>query len=131
RGVRMQLMQQIIEANPFEAPQTMVQSYLERAMPAREGADAERVQEMRMQMWPAAEQALKRSLIVDRIAEMEALRATSAELESRIDQMAERMNLPRGEVVAQLRKAGRIDELEQEITEEKVFDYLKALSDIQ
>ena len=131
RGVRMQLMQQIIEANPFDAPQTMVQSYLERAMPAREGADAERVQEMRMQMWPAAEQALKRSLIVDRIAEMEALRATSAELETRIDQMAERMGLPRGEVVGQLRKAGRIDELEQEITEEKVFDYLKALSDIQ
>jgi trigger factor len=29
RGVRMQLMQQIIEANPFEVPQSMVRSYLE------------------------------------------------------------------------------------------------------
>ncbi|MGH7463628.1 MAG: trigger factor [Longimicrobiales bacterium] len=131
RGVRLQLMQQIIEANPFEVPQTMVRSYLDRMMPAREGADPERVDEMRQQLWPAAETALKRSIAVDRIAEMEALRATSAELDARVDEMAERMARPRGEVAAQLRKAGRIDELEQEITEDKVFEYLKSLSEIQ
>lgn len=131
RGVRLQLMQQIIEANPFEVPRTMVRSYLDRMMPAREGADPERVDEMRQQLWPAAETALKRSIAVDRIAEMEALRATSAELDARVDEMAERMGRPRGEVAAQLRKAGRIDELEQEITEEKVFEYLKSLSEIQ
>lgn len=131
RGVRMQLMQQIIEANPFEVPQSMVRSYLERAIPSREGADPEKFEEMRMQMWPAAEQALKRSLIVERIAEMEALRPGSADMDARIDGMAERMGRPRGEVIAQLRKAGRLDELEQELTEEKVFDYLKSLSEIQ
>lgn len=131
RGVRMQLMQQVIDANPFDVPQTMVRSYLDQMMPAREGADPERMEEMRTQMWPLAENALKRSMIVDRVAEMEALRATSAELDAKIDEMAERMGRPRGEVVAQLRKAGRIDELEQEITEQKVFDYLKSLSDIQ
>jgi trigger factor len=131
RGVRIQLMQQIIDANAFEVPQTMVRSYLERLMPAREGAEAERVEEARMQMWPAAEQAIKRSMIVDRIAEMEALHATPAELDERIDDMAERVGRPRGEVIAQLRKSGRLDELEQEITEEKVFTYLKSLSEIQ
>jgi trigger factor len=94
RGVRMQLMQQIIDANAFEVPQTMVRSYLERLMPAREGAEAERVEEARMQMWPAAEQAIKRSMIVDRIAEMEALHATPAELDERIDDMAERVGYP-------------------------------------
>jgi trigger factor len=70
-------------------------------------------------------------MIVDRIAEMEALRPTAADMDARIDTMAERMGRPRGEVVAQLRKAGRLDELEQELTEEKVFEYLKALSEIQ
>jgi trigger factor len=131
RGVRMQLVQQIIDANPFEAPQSMVRAYLDQMMPAREGADPERLEELRMQMWPAAETALKRSMVVDRVAEMEALRPTAAEMDARIDEMAERMGRPRGEVVAQLRKAGRLNELEQEITEEKVFDYLKSLSDIQ
>jgi trigger factor len=100
-------------------------------MPVREGADPERLEEIRTQMWPMAETALKRSMVVDRIAEMEALRPTSAEMDTRIDQMAERMGRPRGEVIAQMRKAGQLDQLEQEVTEEKVFDYLKSLSDIQ
>jgi trigger factor len=131
RGVRMQLMQQIIEANPFDVPQSMIQNYLERVMPLREGADEERMQEARSQMWPAAEHALKRMLVLERIAELEALHATPAELDQRIDEMTERLGRPRGEVLGQLRKSGRLDELEQEITEEKVFQYLKSLSDIQ
>jgi trigger factor len=131
RGVRMQLMQHIIEANPFDVPQSMVKSYLERALPSRDGGDQAKFEELRTQMWPAAEQALKRSLIVDRIAEMEALRPSAADMDARIDHMAERMDRPRGEVIAQLRKAGRLDELEQELTEEKVFEYLKSLSEIQ
>jgi trigger factor len=131
RGVRMQLMQQVIEHNPFDVPASMVRNYLERVMPTREGADAERVEEARQQMWPAAEHALKRMLIVERLAEMEALHATPAEIEARIEQMAERLGRPRGEVAGQLRKSGRLDELEQEITEEKVFGYLKSLSDVQ
>ncbi|MBR9990511.1 MAG: trigger factor [Gemmatimonadetes bacterium] len=131
RGVRMQIVQQIIDANPFEVPQSMVRGYLDQMMPTREGADPAKLEELRMQMWPMAETALKRSMVVDRIAEMEALRPTAAEMDARIDDMAERMGRPRGEVIAQLRKAGRLVELEQEITEEKVFDYLKSLSDIQ
>ncbi|HSJ08524.1 MAG TPA: trigger factor [Longimicrobiales bacterium] len=131
RGVRMQLVQQIIDANPFEVPASMVSNYLERVMPTREGTDAERLQQARVEMWPMAEQAIKRSLVVERIAEMEALHATPAEIDARIDDMAERLGRPRGEVIAQLRKSGRLDEIEQEISEEKVFEYLKSLSDIQ
>lgn len=129
RGVRMQLIQQVIEANPFEVPDSMVRGYLERAMPAREGEDPERAEQTRQQLWPAAEQALKRSMVVERIADMEALYATPAELDARIDEVAERMGRPRGEVIGQLKKAGRLAELEHEIMEEKVFQYLKSLSD--
>lgn len=131
RGVRMQLVQQIIDANPFEVPPSMVRGYLDQMIPTREGMDPEKLEELRTQMWPMAETALKRSMVVDRIAEMEALRPTAAEMDARIDEMAERMGRPRGEVIAQMRKAGRLDQLEQEITEEKVFDYLKSLSEIQ
>jgi trigger factor len=131
RALRMQLMQHIIEANAFEVPQSMVSNYLERVLPSREGPDEERLQEARMQMWPAAEQAIKRSLIVERIAEMEALHASPGEIDARVDAIAERLSRPRGEVLGQLRKSGRLDEMEQEITEEKVFQYLKSLSDVQ
>ena len=131
RALRMQLMQHILDANAFEVPQSMVANYLERVMPAREGADEERVKAARMEMWPAAEQAIKRSLVVERIAEMEALHASAGEIDARVDAIAERLGRPRGEVLGQLRKSGRIDEMEQEMTEEKVFQYLKSLSDVQ
>jgi trigger factor len=131
RGVRMQLVQNVIQANPFEVPHSMVQQYLERVMPGREGSDTEELQEMRTQMWPAAEQALKRMLVLERVAEMESLRATPAELDAKIDEISERLGRGRGEVIGQLRKSGRLDELEQEITEDKVFAYLRSLSDIQ
>jgi trigger factor len=84
-----------------------------------------------MEMWAPAEQAIRRSLVVERVAELESLHATPAELDARIDEIAERMQRPRGEVIGQLRKAGRLEELEQEITEEKVFEYLKSLSEIR
>lgn len=131
RGVRMQLVQSVIQANPFDVPQSMVQQYLERVMPEREGGDNEQLQEMRTQMWPAAEQALKRMLVMERIAEMESLRATPAELDAKIDEIVERSGRGRGEVIGQLRKSGRLDELEQEVTEDKVFAYLKSLSEVQ
>ncbi|HSJ06857.1 MAG TPA: trigger factor [Longimicrobiales bacterium] len=131
RGVRMQLMQQIIEHNAFDLPDSMVTAYLERMMPSREGADEERLGEARAQLRPAAEHALKRMVVMERIAEMEALHATQAEVDARLDEIAERTGRPRGEIVGQLRKAGRLEEIEQEITEEKVFRYLKSLSDVQ
>jgi trigger factor len=131
RGVRMQLVEQLVQANQFEVPSSMVQKYLERLMPTREGADEEQMNAARHQMWPAAEQALKRSLVLERVAELEALNPTPAELEARVDELAERMGRPRAEVLTQLRKSGRLDELEHEMMEEKVFQYLKSLSDIQ
>jgi trigger factor len=131
RGVRAQLVQQVLEHNPFEVPDSMVHTYLERVVPAREGADEERLREARVQLWPAAQHALQRMLVMERIAELESLHATPAEIDARVDELAERLGRPRGEVLGQLRKSGRLAELEQEVTEEKVFEYLKSLSDIQ
>jgi hypothetical protein len=41
------------------------------------------------------------------------------------------MGRPANEVRTQLRKSNRLAEIEREITEDKVFDYLKSLSTIQ
>jgi trigger factor len=131
RGQRMQLVQQIVEANPFDVPQSMVRKYIERLMPMREGANAEAIENARIELWPAAEFALKRLLVIERVAELEGLRATPAELDERIDSIAQKLGRGRGEVIGQLKKSGRLDELEQEITEEKVFGYLETLSDIR
>jgi len=129
--VRGQLLQEIIEANPFEVPYSMVQKYVEAMIPAREGADTERLAGLRQTAWPAAEQALQRMLLIERVAELESLTITPTEVQARIADMAGRMGRPAAELAAQFRKSGRLGEIEREMTEEKVFDYLKSLSTIE
>lgn len=131
RNVRSQLIGQIVEANPFEVPNAMVERYLEQMLPVRDNADAERVAEMHQQLKPVAEQALRRMLVIDRVATMEALRATQEEVDERISSLAERMGRQEAELRRQLQQSGRIAEIEEEITENKVFGYLESLSTIQ
>jgi len=80
---------------------------------------------------PGAEQALKRMLVVARVAEMEGLHATEEEVESRIQEIASRQGRSPEEVRTRLQKTGQLAALEQEITEDKVFEYLKSLSTIE
>ena len=131
RRIRMNLLSQILEANPFEVPQSMINQYVEAMIPSREGADPERVHEARVQAAPEAAQALQRMMVIERIAEMEGLDATGDEVEARVADLAARMNRPANEVRTQLRKSNRLAEIEREITEDKVFEYLKSLSTIQ
>ncbi len=129
--VRRQIVEHIIEANPFDVPDAMVDQYLQRLLPAREGANAERIQEARQGMRPAAVQAIKRMLVIERVAELEGLQATPSEVEARLEQMAERYDRPVGEVRKQLQKNNQLGALEDEVTEEKVFSYLKSLSTVE
>jgi trigger factor len=129
--VRSQLLHEIVQANPFEVPYSMVQKYVEAMLPAREGADPERLAGIRQQAWPAAELALQRLLVIERVAELEGLQATPADVQARVSAIAERLGRPAAEIAGQLRKSGRLDEIERETAEEKVFEYLKSLSTIE
>jgi trigger factor len=131
RGVRAQLVGQILEANPFDVPDTMVNQYLDQMIRPRKGDDPAKIDEMKQAVRPQAVQALRRLLLVDRIAEMEGLRATPDDVNSKVEELAGRFNKPASEVHTQLQKSGRLSEIEEQITEEKVFDYLKGLSDIK
>lgn len=131
RGVRRQLLDQILESNPFEVPDTMINRYLDHILPARRDEDLEKQAEMRQMARPAAEQALRRMMVIERIAELNGLHATSAEVDQRIEEIAERNDRPIAEVWTQLQKSGRIAAIEEEITENKVFEYLKSLSTIE
>jgi trigger factor len=129
--VRRTLVEQILEANPFEVPRAMVAQYLERLLPAREGASEERLAEARQGMAPAAERAIKRSLLIDRVAELESLQAAPSDVDARLQELAARYGRPANEVRKQLQKNGQLHALEEEITEEKVFTYLKSLSTVE
>lgn len=130
RAVRQQLLDHVVEANPFDVPESMVDGYLDQILRPRDGADSERVNELRTEARPAAERALKRMLVIDRVAEMHDLRATPEDVDGRVETLAEQRGRPPGEVWAQLQKSGQLGSLEENITEERVFTFLKAESKI-
>lgn len=130
RQLRGQLLAEIVAANPFDVPDSMTQEYLTRVLPDREGVAAERLDEMRQATRPAAESAIRRMLVIERVAEMESMHARPEEVDARVAAIGERVGRSQAEVRSQLQKSGRLHELEEEITEDRVFDYLKSLSTI-
>lgn len=131
RTVRTRLLDAILDANPFDVPESMVTAYLERAVPADKRMTEEQAAEIRASLRPAGERAVKRMLVMDRIAETEGLHATQDEVDQRVESMAEKWGRSPGEVWSQLQKSGRLSAIEEEITEDKVFEYLLAQSTVE
>jgi trigger factor len=131
RLVRSRLIQQIVEANPFDVPSSMVDEYLARLVPQREGEDAGRVEEVRRQAFPAAVDGIRRMLVIEKIAETEALGASPDEVTAKVNEIAQKAGRSPGDVRARFEKSGRLEEIEHEITEDKVFQYLSTLSTIE
>jgi trigger factor len=129
-AVRSQLLDQIVEANPFEIPQSMVDRYIETMLGETKDADPERLERIKEQLRPESEHAVKRLLAIERVADTQQLRATEGELDERIETLATRNQMSPAETYARLQKAGRLQAIEREITEEKVFEFLKEKSTV-
>jgi trigger factor len=129
-AVRSQLLDFVLEANPFDVPDSMVDRYLDSVLEDAKGLDEERAAELRTSLKPEAERAVKRILIIDRIAETQGLKASEDAIDERVESLAERSKTTPAEVYARLQKSGQLESLEREITEEMVFEFLKEQSEI-
>ncbi len=128
--VRGKLLDSIVEANPFTVPVSMVDRYVESLLGDPEEVPPEKWQEAKEQITPQAELAVKRILVIERVSDSEGLQATEEELDTRIEEIAEKAGENPAKVYANLQKSERLEALEREITERKVFDFLKEQSEI-
>lgn len=137
--IRAQLIGQIVEANPFEIPNSMTERYLDHMTGQGEErerprdltpAQADRLAQFRETLRPQAETHLKRILIVEHIAEHEDLRATQDEIDERVEEIARKHDRQPADVWLTLEKSGQLQVLENEITEDRVFEYLKNQSTV-
>jgi trigger factor len=124
-GVRQQLVDHIAAANPFDVPASWVNQTIDGYMQAYEVPDADKEQ-----FRPIAERQVRRDLIIDAIAEREGLKATEADIDDRVAEVATKRGADPGQVYASLQKAGRLREIEQGITEDKVYAWLIARNEI-
>jgi trigger factor len=128
--VRGRLLELLMEANPFEVPRSMVARYADSVLGDQPGLPPERLEEVRDSIRPEAERAVKRFLLMDRIAETQQLVATEADLDERVQEIAEKNDMAPEKVYARLQKSGQLESLEREITEAKVFAFLEEQSEI-
>ena len=128
--VRGKLLDAILDANPFTVPVSMVDRYVESVLGNPEGVPPDKLTEAKEQLSPQAEHAVKRILAIDRLSEIQELGATKEELDDRIEEIAEKSGDTPARIYASLQKGERLEALEREITERKVFDFLKEQSEI-
>ena len=128
--VRGRLLDMVLDANPFEVPKSMVDRYADGVIGEQQEMDEERKAEVRESIRPEAERAVKRILIVEEVATSQSLTATDDDIDARVEEIAEANNSTPAQVYAGLQKSGRLEMLERELTETRVFDYLKEQSEI-
>ena len=124
------LIEQILSANPFDIPESMVDQYVRSALGNPEDLPDEQFAEAKKQLRPRAIHAIRRHIVIDRISEAQELAASGEEVDARIEEIAARTSKTLSEVYSRLQKSGQLDHLEREITERKVFDFLKEQSEI-
>jgi trigger factor len=122
-SVRQQLLDEIASANPFAVPPSWVNQLIDGYAQMYRVPDDER-ERFAGEFRQIAERQVRRDLILDTIAEREGLRATEADVDERVAELASKRNVDPGQVYASLQKAGRLKEIEQGATEEKVFKWL-------
>jgi trigger factor len=128
--VRRSLVGQLVEANRIEAPDSLVHRLLH-GYAEMYKVPEDQLPGFEQQFHAIAEEQVKRDLALDALVEAQGLRATEAELDQRINTMAEARGVPAGQVYASLQKSNRLQELERAITEEKAFDFLLKQSTVE
>jgi trigger factor len=128
--VRARLLDLVLEANPFEVPGSMVDRYLDTILGDPREVAPEKLAEARAQLRPEAERAVKRILAIDRLASARGLTASEDEIDERVEEIAAANKTTPAKVYASLQKAGRLESIERELTERKVFDFLTSQSEI-
>jgi trigger factor len=128
--LRGQIIQAVIDANPFAVPHALVDRYLDEMIQAPEDADPEKVREARTELAPLAEGRIKEQLVIDKIIERQELHASDEEVREEIERLAEARGISTAELRRQLAREGSFESVGRNLAVEKVFEYLKGESSI-
>ena len=129
-SVRQQLVEQILDANPFDIPRAWV-TQMARAYVEGYQVPEEEQERFLEQLLPVAERQVRRDVVIETIATRESLAATESDLDDRIAKMAEEREMEPGKLYASLQKGGRLAEIERDVTEERVFGWLVGQNTVQ
>ena len=129
-ATRTQLLEQILAANPFDVPNAwvkqLVSGYAE--MYQIPEADAEK---FAAEFRPLAERQVRRDLVIETISAREKFAAAEKDVDDKVAELAAARGTEPGKLYASLQKAGRLKELERQITEDRVYAWLLAQNTVE
>lgn len=140
KDLRDSLFKKFIEANPVEAPQSLVQEQKKALVDdfknrmksqgfAEDGFD-EYEEKWSADFAQQAEFMVKSAFLIDKLAEMENLFATDADVEKKFDEMAKQWNLEKEKIKSYYLQNNSFSKLSYQITEENVYKYLLEKSSV-
>ncbi len=132
KGNKRQLLDQLVEKNPVDAPESMVESYLTSLVKdVQENEKDVDEKEIRDKYRPLARHAVKWYLLYHRLAMQEKIETSAADIENWTKRFADNYHMDTARATELLAKSGRGDEIKDGILEEKVVDFLQARATVK
>ena len=140
RDVDRQLLDQVLEANPIDAPASLVDERLEQEMRkaarelASQGIDPQYSvdwRSFRADREAAAERAVKEELLLDRIADAQEIEVDDPTVAEEIERHQSDGNTPVSTIVQQMRKDGSFEGLRRLMVRQHALDYIRRHATIE
>ncbi|MYD62866.1 MAG: trigger factor [Gemmatimonadetes bacterium] len=130
------LMDALIEENPFEVPDSMVENYLNGMVESYKQEQAGHDQgidedALREEGRDQAERGVKRFLLLDAVADQENIEVTDDDLDKHLEEMSQRHNIEGPRLRQILSRTEQLDQIESEIKTQKTFDFLIDNADVE
>jgi trigger factor len=132
--VEKQLSEKLMEANPFDVPESMVRfqaMMMLQGISQRLSSQGVKMQDvypdseaLREETMSSAEKLVKTTLLMEAIAKANALEATDEDLDKEIVSMAEKYSMTPDAVRKSFEERGSLEEMRFGILERKVYDYI-------
>jgi trigger factor len=128
--VEERIIDRVIEANPFDVPDVMVENYLssvleqDRRRRPDVADEAEREKEVREHFHAAAVRTIKKFLVLERVRKQENIEIDAAEIQAKIDEIAKSGGEREAEVRAYFSHPERRRSFENELLDRKAIDLL-------
>ncbi len=132
RMQRAEVVSKILADHPFDAPESMVETELQRlVMEAKQSGRQESEDALAAELRPNAEKHIKATILLDIIGEKEDVKVTDEEAKRRLDEHAALIGMaPENIMKYYISRDGSLDGLKHELFEEKVMDLLLERADI-
>lgn len=141
KDLRDNLFKKFVEANPVETPASLVEEQKKALVEdfknrmksqgfSDDGFD-EYEQKWNEDFKQQAEFMVRSAFLIDKLAEMENLHATDADVDKKFDEMAKQWNLEKEKIKSYYLQNNSFSKLSYQITEDNVFNYLLSKSTVK